>query len=86
MPDTPTDPAGPIPSSEGIVATAGKQPLAWWQDLDRDGIADWQQKKWRRRVADLLYWVVGRIFPNASQSLVLRAAHPMVEGVVESGK
>lgn len=74
-----------IASATTVVAMVGTQPIPWFLDLNRDGIPDWQQKPVRDAIATGLYWLVGRVFPGAAQSLALKQLEPAITTLIEAG-
>lgn len=84
--DTPTHPETPaviLPSAAGIVAKAGTEPLPLLLDLNRDGIRDAEQRWFWHGLASGLYALLGYAFPKATESLVVKAALPKLDAVID---
>lgn len=89
MSETPTNPGIPesvrIPASEGIIATAGKQPLSRLLDLNGDGIPDYQQKWFRDGAAKAAYGLLGALFPGSPWAMTLKSYQPEILAIVTKG-
>jgi len=88
MPDpdqTPIETPAVIPSSAGIVATAGKAKLPLVLDLDQDGIADYQSKKIRHALAGGLFWALTFFFPKSPWALALKQLEPQITELLSAG-
>lgn len=79
------DPVAPIPSSAGIVATAGKQPLNKLLDLNGDGIPDYDQKWLRDLLAGGFFKLLAFFFPNSPWAMVLKQYEKEITALIETG-
>lgn len=81
--DTPTDPGFRLPSTEGIVAKAGTEPLPLLLDLNRDGIRDADQRWFWHGIATTAYAIIGFLFPKAIETQVVKAALPKLDAFID---
>lgn len=85
MPDTPTSPGTQIPSTRGIVAVVGIQPLPFIVDPDHTGVALWNRKPFRDTVSKALFKAVAFFFPKSPWAQVLLQLEPQIEAFISKG-
>jgi len=85
MPDTPTSPGTPIPSTKGIVVVTGVRPLPFIVDPDHSGVPLWNRRPVRDAVASTAFKLVAFLFPKSPWAQVLTQLQPQIQAFIDKG-
>ena len=86
MPDTPTNPMAPIPSSRTVgPVVMGTEPLPFIVDPDHSGVPIWNRRPVRDAVASTAFKLVAFLFPKSPWAQVLTQLQPQIQAFIDKG-